>query len=130
MLPKNKLRRKRLERLRVFEDTNTGGLLKNVIKRYDNIIIPTSAKPVAETSIQTLEGPDRWPSAPVCTIAKRQDDTPALGSLGGLKPSYMSTPKEKKRKEKKKQTPPGLMKIFDESGNEVGKAHWKQRKPN
>jgi hypothetical protein len=118
MLPKNKLRRKRLERLRVFDDTNTGGLLKNAIKRYDNIVIPSKNVPIDKLL------PHEVPS----TTARLQDDTPPLGSLGGLKPSYMYTPKVKKVKEKKKKTPPGEMKIFDEDGKEVGIAHWKKKK--
>jgi hypothetical protein len=118
MLPKNKLRRKRLDRLRVFDDTNTGGVLKNAIKRYDNIVVP-SATPVLE---------DLPPHQVPSTSVKTQDDTPPLGSLGGLKPSYMYTPKVKKVKEKKKKTPPGEMKIFNEEGKEVGIAHWKNKK--
>jgi hypothetical protein len=40
----------------------------------------------------------------------------------------MYTPKVKKVKEKKKKTPPGEMKIFDEEGKEVGIALWKNKK--
>jgi hypothetical protein len=118
MLPKNKLRRKRLDRLQVFDDTNTGGLLKNAIKRYDNVVVP-SMIPVPEDLPSHL-----IPS----TSVKMQDDTPPLGSLSGLKPSYRYKPKVKKVKEKKKKTPPGEMKIFNEEGKEVGIAHWKNKK--
>jgi len=129
MLPKNNLRRKRLERLKIFDDTNTGGVLKNAIKRYDNIVIPAATKTVAGSSIQKNDpGRNLLPQNEPSTIVKYLDDTPAPGSLGGLKPSYMYTPKAKKVKERKKKTPPGEQKIFDERGNEIGKAHWKQRK--
>jgi len=128
MLPKNKLRRKRLERLKIFDDTNTGGLLKNAIKRYDNLVIPAATKSVAGNSLQTNDrGRDLLPPNEPSTTVKHLDDTPAPGSLGGLKPSYMYRPKAKKIKERKKKTPPGEQKIFDESGKEVGKAHWKQK---
>jgi len=131
MLPKNKLRRKRLERLKIFDDTNTGGLLKNAIKRYDNVIIHTATKTVAGNPMQKNDsGPVLLPPSQLSTTVKHQDDTPAPGSLGGLKPSYMYMPKAKKVKERKKKTPPGEQKILDESGKQVGKVHWKQRKPN
>lgn len=36
MLPKNKLRDRRLERLRIFEDDNMGVLEKNILKRWED----------------------------------------------------------------------------------------------
>ncbi|EIM88193.1 60S ribosomal protein L23 [Stereum hirsutum FP-91666 SS1] len=36
MLPKNKLRDRRLERLRIFEDDNMGVLQKNILKRWED----------------------------------------------------------------------------------------------
>ncbi|KAH9081531.1 60S ribosomal protein L23 [Lactarius deliciosus] len=36
MLPKNKLRERRLERLRIFEGSNMGVFQKNILKRWDD----------------------------------------------------------------------------------------------
>ena len=35
MLPKNKLRERRLERLRIFADDDMGAFAKNVVKRWE-----------------------------------------------------------------------------------------------
>ncbi|KZV76401.1 60S ribosomal protein L23 [Peniophora sp. CONT] len=44
MLPKNRLRARRLERLRIFPDENTGALQQNILKRWEDGTL-TSAKP-------------------------------------------------------------------------------------
>ena len=36
MLPKNKLRERRLERLRIFEDQDMGIFQKNILKRWED----------------------------------------------------------------------------------------------
>lgn len=36
MLPKNKLRERRLERLRIFEGSDMGVFQKNILKRWDD----------------------------------------------------------------------------------------------
>jgi large subunit ribosomal protein L13 len=44
MLPKNRLRARRLERLRIFADGNMGILEKNILKRWEDGTLMT-AKP-------------------------------------------------------------------------------------
>ncbi|TFY63452.1 hypothetical protein EVG20_g6310 [Dentipellis fragilis] len=40
MLPKNKLRDRRLERLRIFEDSNMGIFEKNILRRWEDGTLP------------------------------------------------------------------------------------------
>jgi len=129
MLPKNKLRNIRLSRLKIFEDDHAGAVMKNVIRRFDNIVIPsqpkkTPNKPAEEVTTNLLkEGlADKKPA----TKAQRQDDTPPLGSLGGLKPIALSKPKVKPPKVRRKKPAPGLMKIFDSQGRQWGRQKWKE----
>ncbi|KAI0031262.1 60S ribosomal protein L23 [Vararia minispora EC-137] len=44
MLPKNRLRQRRLDRLRIFPDDSMGVLQKNILKRWDDGTL-TTAKP-------------------------------------------------------------------------------------
>ena len=129
MLPKNKLRRVRLERLRIFEDEHAGPFMRNVVKRYDNIVIPsrTNTKDGSAMAAELEnENPKKmgFPGSLPSSKAKRQDDTPPVGSLGGLKPVTIHPPKAKRVKIKRKPLPPGLMRIFDSKGQE-----WGGRKP-
>jgi hypothetical protein len=130
MLPKNKLRNIRLSRLKIFEEGNAGPFMANVIQRYDNIVIPPHPKkktldqPPEEVTTNLLK--DALPDAVTSTKAKRQDDTPALGSLGGLKPLTIYTPKVKVPKVRNKKPAPGMMKIFDSQGRQWGRQKWKE----
>lgn len=93
--------------------------------RYDGIVIPTNPK--GSSSKTTTEEPttvilpgqvtDKLP----LTKALRVDDTPPLGSLGGLQPHTTYVPKVKPVKVKKKKLAPGLMKIYDSEGKEWGR---------
>jgi hypothetical protein len=125
MLPKNKLRRLRLERLTVYEDRQAGAPIRQVLKRYDNILIPKKGSTVEETPAPLLRDP-------IClTKARRQDDTPPLGSLGGILPRALARPKVKPPKVKKEKPMPSNMKIFDERGKEWGRPLWINKlKPN
>lgn len=40
MLPKNKLRDRRLDRLRIFADEDMGAFSKNIIKRWEDGTLP------------------------------------------------------------------------------------------
>ena len=40
MLPKNKLRDRRLERLRIFADDNMGSLSRNIVRRFEDGTLP------------------------------------------------------------------------------------------
>jgi hypothetical protein len=129
MLPKNKLRNIRLSRLKIFEEDNGGAMMKNVIRRFDNIVIPprlkkTSNNTTAEitTNLLKVALTEEKPA----TKAQRQDDTPLLGSLGGLDPIALSKPKVKPPKARKKKPAPGLMKIFDSQGRQWGRQKWKE----
>jgi Ribosomal protein L13 len=128
MLPKNKLRRIRLERLKVFEDENAGHLMRNVPKRYDNIPIASSrvnSKENKPSGVRETQNTEDSVSVTVDTSpsfkakVKRQDDTPALGSLGGLMPLALSSPRVKRQKVKKRKLPRALMRVFDADGREV-----------
>lgn len=128
MLPKNKLRNIRLSRLKIFEEDNAGAVMKNVIRRFDNIMIPSQPKKTpnntAEEGTTNLLKEALADKKPV-TKPQRQDDTPPLGSLGGLKPIALSKPKVKPPKVRRKKPAPGLMKIFDSEGREWGQK-WKE----
>ena len=108
--------------------------MKNVIRRYDNMVIPPH--PRKETSLQTGEVvtanllKEALTDTVSVTKARRQDDTPPLGSLGGLKPITMYTPKVKTPKVKKKKPAPGTMKIFDSQGRQWGPQKWKETESN
>lgn len=101
--------------------------MSNVIRRYDNIII--SPRPNIKESTKTTEEPktNLLITDVSVTKAKRQDDTPPLGSLGGLKPITIYTPKVKVKKVKNKKPAPGTMKIFDSEGRQWGRQKWKER---
>src|SRR5437762_6305034 len=103
--------------------------MKNVIRRYDTITIPSHSKknPVIETAEDTSTTRQLLLADPVPTKkARRQDDTPPLGSLGGWKPRALAKVKVKPPKVKKKRTPPGLMKIYDSEGREWGRPLWRE----
>jgi hypothetical protein len=125
MLPKNKLRNIRLSRLKVFEEDHAGAVMKNVIRRFDNMVIPSHPNKTAgavTTNLLKEALADKKPA----TKAQRQDDTPPLGSLGGLKPIALSKPKVKPPKARRKKPAPGLMKIFDSQGRQWGRQKWKE----
>jgi hypothetical protein len=92
--------------------------------------------PSKRTSPQTVEDlttnviKEALTDAVLATKAKRQDDTPPLGSLGGLKPITMYKPKVKTPKVKKKKPAPGTMKIFDSQGRQWGRQKWKETESN
>jgi hypothetical protein len=99
--------------------------MQNVARRYD--AIPIGPK---KLSSKTEKSPD----AQLETIVEeetsqrkstRQDDTPPLGSLGGRLPRSQSTHKVKPRKIKRRQAPPGTLKIYDSQGREVSRP-WKR----
>jgi hypothetical protein len=116
MLPKNKLRNARLSRLKIFEDEHAGPFMRNVLRRYDSMVIsPTIREKGSNEAI--AETTNNVPS----TKGKRIDDTPVVGSLGGLQPHVTYVPKVKRVKPKKKKTPPSVMKIFDAEGREWGR---------
>jgi Ribosomal protein L13 len=124
MLPKNKLRRIRFERLKVFEDENAGHLMRNVPKRYDDIpIVPWRVNSEENRSsiheTQNTEDHMTVDTSLPSSKSKRQDDTPALGSLGGLMPLALSSPKVKRQKVKERKPPRALMRVFDSDGQEV-----------
>jgi len=63
MLPKNKLRERRLERLRIFEDQDMGIFQKNILKRWEDGTLNSTPPswdiiPVAETC--SLHHSDPW----------------------------------------------------------------------
>ena len=123
MLPKNKLRNFRLERLKIFEDDKAGPYMRNVVRRYDNIALATPSEKGPDIAEATTKS---QLVAALSTRATRQNDTPPVGSLGGLKPrSYVPKPKAPKLKRKKKPGT-GLMKIFDSQGREWGRPKWKE----
>lgn len=122
MLPKNKLRNARLNRLRIFEEGPIGSVMKNVIRRFDSMAISSPKKATKETAgiqaeVDNLTKP---------TKAVRQDDTPPLGSLGGQLPKALYVPKIKAPKIKRRRPAPGQMKIFDSQGREWGRRKWKE----
>ena len=92
--------------------------------RFDTIVIPSKSK---KTSNTTNVLKDALADNKPVTKAQRQDDTPPLGSLGGLKPIAMSKPKVKPPKVRRKKPAPGLMKIFDSQGRQWGRQKWKER---
>jgi hypothetical protein len=118
MLPKNKLQRLRLERLTIYEDRQAGPTIRHVLKRYDNIVIGKKNSTVEEAPVPLLRDP-------IClTKARRQDDTPPLGSLGGILPRALARPKVKPPKVKKEKPVPSKMKLLDEEGKEWGRPLW------
>lgn len=120
----------RLSRLKIFEEDNAGPFMTNVIRRYDTMVIPPHPK--KKISSQTAEEvttnllKDELADRVFSTKAKRQDDTPPLGSLGGLKPITMYKPKVKVPKVKKRKPAPGTMKILDSQGRQWGRQKWKE----
>jgi len=119
MLPKNKLRRLRLDRLTIYEDRQAGAPMRHVLKRYDNILIPKKGNSIVE------ESPPPPFRDPICLSKSRQwDDTPTLGSLGGILPRALERPKVKPPKVKKHRDLPSNMKIFDDKGREWGRPLW------
>jgi hypothetical protein len=114
MLPKNKLRDRRLERLKIFDGEETGSCMRNVVKRFDNVAIsPPKATTLEATAEPATEVEDK-----VIRRATRQDDTPPLGSLGGQLPKALYVPKVKVVKVKEKKPAPGQMRLFDSEGKE------------
>jgi hypothetical protein len=55
MLPKNTLRDRRLERLRIFSDSEAGPLAGNVLKRWEDNTLPADP-PAAEPSFRRARG--------------------------------------------------------------------------
>jgi hypothetical protein len=118
MLPKNKLQQPRLQRLTIYDDRQAGPPMRQVLKRYDNIL-------VGKKNSTTEEVPAPLLRDPIClTKVRHQDDTPPLGSLGGILPRAMARPKVKPPKVKKEKLQPIKMKIFDEEGKEWGRPLW------
>jgi hypothetical protein len=114
MLPKNKLRDRRLERLKIFEGKETGSCMRNVVKRFDNIAISSPKAEIPEAMAEAAtEVEDK-----LIRRATRQDDTPPLGSLGGQLPKALYVPKVKVVKVKEKKPAPGQMRLFDSEGKE------------
>ena len=130
MLPKNKLRNIRLARLRIFEDDKApeaGALLKNCVRRFDSIVIPSMSKiDLYKPTEQATELKKEISEPILLTKATRQDDKPPLGSLGGLQPKVTYVPKVKAPKGKRKKPAPGVMKIFDAQGRKLPTPKWKQ----
>ena len=50
MLPKNKLRDRRLERLRIFEDDDMGVFKDNIVKRWDGQVSGGTLEKAASSS--------------------------------------------------------------------------------
>ena len=121
MLPKNKLRNVRLERLKIFEEGPKGIAMTNVMRRYDQIAI--APKKGDTTSVNAEEGMENVIRA---TKAMRMEDTPPLGSLGGQQPMALHVPKVKAPKVKRRKPAPDEMKIFDEQGRQWGRRKWKE----
>jgi hypothetical protein len=122
MLPKNKLRIRRLERLRIFEGDQAGHCIRNVVKRFDDIAISPPKQKTTESVVAedvTLEVANKTRRR-----ATRQNDTPPLGSLGGQLPKALYRPKPKAIKVKVQKPNPGRQRIFDSEGKE-----WGRRKP-
>jgi len=129
MLPKNKLRRPRLSRLHIYDLENAGNMMRNVVRRYDDMVIPQRIK--AKTAGEELKDqlPPQLGGPPIpSSKAKRMSDTPPLGSLGGFQPKALWRPRIKPPKVKKRKPTPGLMKIYDSEGREWGRQKWKEAK--
>jgi hypothetical protein len=128
MLPKNKLRNARLSRLKIFEEEHAGAFMKNVVRRYDAIVIPSAKQASATTSkiVEVNKVEALVKDAPRMNKALRQDDTPPLGSLGGQLPKALVVPKIKAPKVNRKKPAPGQMKIFDSKGRQWGRRKWKE----
>src|SRR2546423_3336353 len=125
MLPKNKLRNARLSRLKIYDGEHAGPFMRNIVRRYDAIPLPTKAP-----SAKTAKAPDALLETieeETLTIpSTRTNDTPALGSLGGRLPRAQFTPKVKPRKIKRRHPAPGMMKIYDSQGRQWGRQKWKE----
>jgi hypothetical protein len=92
--------------------------MRQVLKRYDNILIGKKNSPTEEVPAPLLRDP-------IClTKARRQDDTPPLGSLGGILPRALARPKVKPPKVKKRKPVLSKLKLFDEEGKEWGRPLW------
>jgi hypothetical protein len=83
------------------------------MKRFDNMVI--APKP---TITETTTAEEAVMEVNELRRARRQDDTPALGSLGGQLPKALYVPKVKVPKIKKKRPSPGQMRVFDSEGKE------------
>jgi len=123
MLPKNKLRNARLNRLRIYEEGPVGSVMKNVTRRFDSMSI---ASPEPKDVAKDAENMASESNVVKITKALRQDDTPPLGSLGGQLPKAAFVPKVKAEKVKRNKPAPGQMKIFDAEGREWGRRKWKE----
>jgi len=55
MLPKNKLRERRLERLRVFPSFNMGVMGGNVLKSWEDGTLPPKYDPTKPTTAHSLQ---------------------------------------------------------------------------
>jgi hypothetical protein len=126
MLPKNKLRNARLSRLKIFDGEHAGTFMRNVVRRYDAIPLPTKT-PLAksdnssEAQLETIQEEET-----LNTPSTRTNDTPVLGTLGGRLPRGQFTPKVKPRKIKRRHPVPGTMKIYDAEGRQWGRQKWKE----
>jgi large subunit ribosomal protein L13 len=60
MLPKNKLRERRLERLRIFPSYNMGVLGGNILRSWDDGTLPPDWDPTKPTTTMTLQ--QNWKS--------------------------------------------------------------------
>lgn len=61
MLPKNKLRERRLERLKIFPSFNMGVLGGNVLRSWDDGTLPPNWNPRLPTTSDTLKQNWRFP---------------------------------------------------------------------
>ena len=52
MLPKNKLRERRLERLRIFPDGDMGAFEQNILKRWEDGTLPARSAAQSQTASQ------------------------------------------------------------------------------
>ena len=52
MLPKNKLRERRLERLRIFPDGDMGAFEQNILKRWEDGTLPARSAASSQTASQ------------------------------------------------------------------------------
>ena len=53
MLPKNKLRERRLERLRIFPDEDMGIFQHNIVKRWEDGTLASTPQKAPEVSVVT-----------------------------------------------------------------------------
>ncbi|KAF8650951.1 hypothetical protein AX16_005016 [Volvariella volvacea WC 439] len=61
MLPKNKLRERRLERLKIFPSSNMGILGANILRSWDDGTLPPDYDPKVPTTAETLKALEENP---------------------------------------------------------------------